>query len=98
MIQNIKTYIKCKKSFKKILIITIEIILDFLNIGNFLLFELLGFYFFNFSQKFRNILLTEQDIVKLADFGSSAIKCPANTFVGTAKTLRQKLSERKKPF
>lgn len=30
-----------------------------------------------------NILLTENGIVKLADFGSASIKCPANSFVGT---------------
>lgn len=28
-------------------------------------------------------MLTEQGVVKLADFGSAAIKCPANSFVGT---------------
>ncbi|XP_026754919.1 serine/threonine-protein kinase Tao isoform X2 [Galleria mellonella] len=30
-----------------------------------------------------NILLTENGTVKLADFGSASIKCPANSFVGT---------------
>ncbi|XP_077288263.1 serine/threonine-protein kinase Tao [Arctopsyche grandis] len=30
-----------------------------------------------------NILLTEVGTVKLADFGSASIKCPANSFVGT---------------
>lgn len=30
-----------------------------------------------------NILLTENGTVKLADFGSAAIRCPANSFVGT---------------
>ncbi|XP_039752746.1 serine/threonine-protein kinase Tao isoform X3 [Pararge aegeria] len=30
-----------------------------------------------------NILLTELGTVKLADFGSASIKCPANSFVGT---------------
>ncbi|XP_043924260.1 serine/threonine-protein kinase TAO3 isoform X1 [Protopterus annectens] len=30
-----------------------------------------------------NILLTEHGLVKLADFGSASIACPANSFVGT---------------
>lgn len=30
-----------------------------------------------------NILLTESGAVKLADFGSASITCPANSFVGT---------------
>lgn len=38
---------------------------------------------FNSDIKAGNILLTQPGQVKLADFGSASIACPANSFVGT---------------
>lgn len=40
-------------------------------------------YVFNRDIKAGNVLLTEPGHVKLADFGSASIACPANSFVGT---------------
>lgn len=39
-----------------------------------------------------NILLTENGTVKLADFGSASIKCPANSFVGTPYWMAPEVS------
>lgn len=52
---------------------------------------------FDSDIKAGNILLTEPGQVKLADFGSASIACPANSFVGTpywytAKLLYQVLN------
>lgn len=41
------------------------------------------FLMFDSDIKAGNILLTEPGQVKLADFGSASIACPANSFVGT---------------
>lgn len=47
---------------------------------------------FDSDIKAGNILLTEPGQVKLADFGSASIACPANSFVGTPYWYATKLS------
>lgn len=37
-------------------------------------------------------MLTENGTVKLADFGSASIKCPANSFVGTPYWMAPEVS------
>ncbi|KAJ8964973.1 hypothetical protein NQ314_004490 [Rhamnusium bicolor] len=44
-----------------------------------------------------NILLTENGTVKLADFGSASIKCPANSFVGTPYWMAPEKSPVQRP-
>ena len=39
--------------------------------------------FFSVAFQAGNILLTDSGCIKLADFGSASVVCPANSFVGT---------------
>lgn len=52
-----------------------------------------SFFYFR-DVKAGNILLTENGTIKLADFGSASIKCPANSFVGTPYWMAPEVSNK----